>query len=259
MEQLNSPIMEETEEEMSSCSWKDGKSHPNVRAKERKVYTKKAWNKKGLLRKRHHTPLYRENDDLEPKRNRYSVTHPSETEDLKAHESGAEGTEKRIQMFIKLLTVKDRDAARFMWSNGNIEGERDMITYRFKLVLFGVNSTTFLLSITIKNYIEQFHSEQPTATSLLDICLYVNELIADEDSVQNALEVSRSTKQIVQKVRMTLRKWITNESKLMYRWKQEGFDTQQQHNSISYISNITKVSGIAWNTAEDCLTVEIQS
>ncbi|GFS96875.1 hypothetical protein NPIL_447731 [Nephila pilipes] len=90
---------------------------------------------------------------------------------------------------IQALIEKNRDAARFMWSNGNIEDER-MITYRFKRVLFGENASPFQLSATIKKYIEQFHSGHPTSTSLLDFCLYVDNLIAGEDSVQDALEVS---------------------------------------------------------------------
>ncbi|GFS38111.1 integrase catalytic domain-containing protein [Nephila pilipes] len=110
-----------------------------------------------------------------------------------------------------------------------------------------------------EKHIEQFHSEHPTATSLLDFCLYVDDLIAGEDIVQDALEFSRGAKQIMQKTGMVLRKWITNESDLMDRWKQEGIDTQQQHNSISLEYNLTKVLGMAWNTAEDCITVEIQS
>ncbi|GFT76337.1 hypothetical protein NPIL_72951 [Nephila pilipes] len=63
----------------------------------------------------------------------------------------------------------------------------------------------------------------------------------------------------MQRVGMILRKWITIESDQIGRWKQEGFDTQQQHNSISLGSNLTKVLEMAWNTTEDYLTIEIQS
>ncbi|GFS51903.1 hypothetical protein NPIL_68381 [Nephila pilipes] len=41
--------------------------------------------------KRYPTLLHREKDDLELKRNRYSDTHPAETQNLKGDESGTEG------------------------------------------------------------------------------------------------------------------------------------------------------------------------
>ncbi|GFT68783.1 hypothetical protein NPIL_181721 [Nephila pilipes] len=84
---------------------------------------------------------------------------------------------------------KGQRCFQFMWSNGNIEGEQGLITYRFKRVLFGINACPFLLSAIIKKRIEQFHSEHQTATSLLDFCLYVDDFIAGEDSVQDALGV----------------------------------------------------------------------
>ncbi|GFT03359.1 hypothetical protein NPIL_534521 [Nephila pilipes] len=98
-----------------------------------------------------------------------------------------------------------------MWPNGNIEGELGLITYLFKRAPFRVNAIPFLLSAIIKEHIEQFHPERIIATSLLDFCLYVDNLIADEDSVQDALKLSRNARQIKQKARMVLKKWITNE------------------------------------------------
>ncbi|GFT62349.1 uncharacterized protein NPIL_589261 [Nephila pilipes] len=78
--------------------------------------------------------------------------------------------------------------------------------------------------------------------------------IKGQDSVQDTLEVSCSGKQIMQKAAMVIRKWITNESDLMDRWKQEGFGTQQEHNSISLGSNSAKALGKACNTEEYLIT-----
>ncbi|GFT60416.1 hypothetical protein NPIL_360281 [Nephila pilipes] len=82
-----------------------------------------------------------------------------------------------------------------------------------------MNASPFLLFATRKNNIEQFHRDRPTATNLFDFRLYVDDLIAGKDNVQDVLEISRSAKQIIRKAKKVLKKWIINESDLMDRWK----------------------------------------
>ncbi|GFT32182.1 hypothetical protein NPIL_91111, partial [Nephila pilipes] len=87
-------------------------------------------------------------------------------------------------------------------------------------------SSPFVLSVTIKNYVEQLQNKHTTDVSLLDFYLYVDDLIAGEVNVQDALEISCSAKQNMRNAEMVFRKWITNESDLMDRWEQEVFDSR---------------------------------
>ncbi|GBN30439.1 hypothetical protein AVEN_268590-1, partial [Araneus ventricosus] len=88
--------------------------------------------------------------------------------------------------FLQLtLAEKDRDAVRFLWT------ENDTLqVYRFNRVLFGVRSSPFLLSASIKTHLKKFHDEFPTTTECLNRCFYVDDFISGADSLQDALEIS---------------------------------------------------------------------
>ncbi|GFY71088.1 integrase catalytic domain-containing protein [Trichonephila inaurata madagascariensis] len=72
------------------------------------------------------------------------------------------------------LSDKDRDAVRFLVADadGNIK------VYKFNRVLFGVKSSPYLLSATIKNHIAKYCQEFPAAVEVLENCFYVDDLIA---------------------------------------------------------------------------------
>ncbi|GFS57934.1 DUF1758 domain-containing protein [Nephila pilipes] len=51
-------------------------------------------------------------------------------------------------------------------------------------------------------------------------------------------------------------KWISNDTTLMSQWAAKGFDTYPVDTSVSLGSNKTKVLGLAWQTLDDCLTLD---
>ncbi|GFV68538.1 DUF5641 domain-containing protein [Trichonephila clavipes] len=53
-----------------------------------------------------------------------------------------------------------------------------------------------------------------------------------------------------------MRKWISNDTVLMAQWEAEGFDTHPMDASIRLGTNKTKVLGMAWQTLDDCLTLD---
>ncbi|KAF8786174.1 hypothetical protein HNY73_007930 [Argiope bruennichi] len=55
---------------------------------------------------------------------------------------------------------------------------------------------------------------------------------------------------------MEMRKWISNDSTLMNHWVAEGFDTYPVDTSACLGSNKTKVLGMAWQTQDDCFTLD---
>ncbi|XP_035206868.1 uncharacterized protein LOC118181786 [Stegodyphus dumicola] len=146
-----------------------------------------------------------------------------------------------------LLAEKDSDVVRFLWEeNGKIQ------VYRFNRVLFGVTSSPFLLTATLKTHLRKHSEEFPTTTECLDRCLYVDDFISGADNVSEAFEISTQATSIMSQASMVLRKWTTNDNTLMQFWTREGFDTQPQVNTI-------KVLGLSWNPAEDCLILGKQS
>ncbi|GBN22947.1 hypothetical protein AVEN_185310-1 [Araneus ventricosus] len=157
--------------------------------------------------------------------------------------------------FLQLtLAEKDIDAVRFLWT------ENDTLqVYRFNRVLFGVRSSPFLLSASIKMHLKKFHDEFPTRTECLNRYFYVNDFISEADSLREALEISTQAVSIMDQANMVLRKWSTNSDELRQLWIREGLKNQLQDNPISPRANSTKVLGMLWNTVEDYLIVGTQS
>ncbi|GFU99794.1 integrase catalytic domain-containing protein [Trichonephila clavipes] len=162
------------------------------------------------------------------------------------------------QAFLQIcLADKHKDFVRFLWTNSNPRiGEKlTLQVYRFNRVIFGVNSSPFLLAATIKYHIEKYNEIHPITVQHLDSFMYVDDWITGQDTREEALFMSRHAKNIMKEAGMEMRKWISNDTVLMAQWAAEGFDTHPMDASIRLGTNKTKVLGMAWQTLDDCLTL----
>ncbi|GFX28963.1 integrase catalytic domain-containing protein [Trichonephila clavipes] len=163
------------------------------------------------------------------------------------------------QAFLQIcLAVKHKDFVRFLWTDSNPRiGEKlTLQVYRFNRVIFGVNSSPFLLAATIKYHIEKYNEIHPITVQHLDSFMYVDDWITGQDTREEALFMSRHAKNIMKEAGMEMRKWISNDTVLMAQWAAEGFDTHPMDASIRLGTNKTKVLGMAWQTLDDCLTLD---
>ncbi|GFV79337.1 integrase catalytic domain-containing protein [Trichonephila clavipes] len=85
--------------------------------------------------------------------------------------------------------------------------------------------------------------------------MYVDDWIKGQDT-REALFMSRHAKNIMKVAGMEMRKWISNNTALMDQMAAEGFDTHPMDASIRLGTNRTKVLGIAWQTLDNCLTLD---
>ncbi|GFX39617.1 integrase catalytic domain-containing protein [Trichonephila clavipes] len=163
------------------------------------------------------------------------------------------------QAFLQIcLADKHKDFVRFLWTDSNPRiGEKlNLQVYRFNRVIFGVNSSPFLLAATIKYHIEKYNEIHPITVQHLDSFMYVDDWITGQDTREEALFMSRHAKNIMKEAGMEMRKWISNDTVLMAQWAAEGFDTHPMDASIRLGTNKTKVLGMAWQTLDDCLTLD---
>ncbi|GFX44580.1 integrase catalytic domain-containing protein [Trichonephila clavipes] len=163
------------------------------------------------------------------------------------------------QAFLQIcLADKHKDFVRFLWTDSNPRiGEKlTLQVYRFNRVIFGVNSSPFLLAATIKYHIEKCNEIHPITVQHLDSFMYVDDWITGQDTREEALFMSRHAKNIMKEAGMEMRKWISNDTVLMAQWAAEGFDTHPMDASIRLGTNKTKVLGMAWQTLDDCLTLD---
>ncbi|GFS72576.1 integrase catalytic domain-containing protein [Trichonephila clavipes] len=163
------------------------------------------------------------------------------------------------QAFLQIcLADKHKDFVRFLWTDSNPRiGEKlTLQVYRFNRVIFGVNSSPFLLAATIKYHIEKYNEIHPITVQHLDSFMYVDDWITGQDTREEALFMSRHAKNIMKEAGMEMRKWISNDTVLKAQWAAEGFDTHPMDASIRLGTNKTKVLGMAWQTLDDCLTLD---
>ncbi|GFT54367.1 integrase catalytic domain-containing protein [Trichonephila clavipes] len=139
------------------------------------------------------------------------------------------------QAFLQIcLADKHKDFVRFLWTDSNPRiGEKlTLQVYRFNRVIFGVNSSPFLLAATIKYHIEKYNEIHPITVQHLDSFMYVDDWITGQDTREEALFMSRHAKNIMKEAGMEMRKWISNDTVLMAQWEAEGFDTHPMDASI---------------------------
>ncbi|GFT39549.1 integrase catalytic domain-containing protein [Trichonephila clavipes] len=132
------------------------------------------------------------------------------------------------QAFLQIcLADKHKDFVRFLWtySNSRIGEKLTLQVYRFNRVIFGINSSPFLLAATIKYHIEKYNEIHPITVQHLDSFMYVDDWITGQDTREEALFMSRHAKNIMKEAGMEMRKWISNDTALMAQWAAEGFDT----------------------------------
>ncbi|VDM64568.1 unnamed protein product [Angiostrongylus costaricensis] len=144
------------------------------------------------------------------------------------------------------LHEDDRDATRCLWLHdyrlppfpNNIK------TLRFTRVIFGLNTSPFLLAGTIHFHLDQYKEEAELVTQLKDN-LYVDNLVVTLDDPEEAFQSYLRTKQIFNDLNMNLRRFASNNIDLMAKIPSDDkADTQ-----------LAKVVRIPWNTDSDCLLI----
>ncbi|XP_035207028.1 uncharacterized protein LOC118181903 [Stegodyphus dumicola] len=174
--------------------------------------------------------------------------------EYKGHSCNLRDIEKAFLQIV--LAEKDRDAVRFLFVKNidtPLQNTDDQLeVYRFKRVLFGVNSSPFLLAATIKLHIQKYRNVYPDTFQILDTCMYVDDLVTGADDVSEALKTSREVKEIMRGAGMNLRKWVTNDYHLAKKWEEENFDIHP----LSSNERILKILRIQSNIQEDSLSIE---
>ena len=72
---------------------------------------------------------------------------------------------------------EDRDCLRFLWVKYIHAAKPEVITYRFKRVVFGVNSSPFLLNAVLRHHLEKYKEIDPQFVDCLTKSFFVDDLV----------------------------------------------------------------------------------
>ena len=165
---------------------------------------------------------------------------------------------------------EDRDALRFLWVDSVEKEDPELVLYRFCRVVFGVNSSPFLLNATLQHHISQYSSD-PELVENLPNSFYVDDLVYGEGDLEKCLSLYQKSKKCLSESGFNLRKWISNSPKLLDliredRTKAEGGCSEQRlvvedtetyaRTAVGHLEELDmksehKVLGLNWNCVSD--------
>ncbi len=158
------------------------------------------------------------------------------------------------QMFRQILIAeKDRDLHRFVFRSSPDEPVSD---YRMKRLTFGVTSSPYLATETLRQVAKDHYSEFPTAAEIVMTDFYVDDLLSGTDTVESALQLRPQLNKLLEKGRFLLRKWRSNSQKLLESIPDELKEKEPVMEFVSH-DDCPKTLGLHWNTLKDDMYVSI--
>ncbi|GFS51742.1 integrase catalytic domain-containing protein [Trichonephila inaurata madagascariensis] len=119
------------------------------------------------------------------------------------------------QAFLQImLNEEDRDVTKFWFSNHFSDESRLSSVYRFTRVLFGINSSPFLLSATIKHDLKKYSEKYTDTVNFLNENIFVDDITGSQLFINQALTITFEAIKIFEDANISLHKWQTNSKSL---------------------------------------------
>ena len=174
------------------------------------------------------------------------------------------------------INEADRDVLRFLWFKHPNETS-EMIHLRFTRLVLGLHPSPAVPGAVIAHHLDKHREQQPKLIQKLEGSLYVDDLIAGADDVQDAFRFYIDSKSLMSAAGMNLRKWNSNSVELLNLIKGDNVqsletktdDIQVSEEDESYAKattgyspnvkdgNFVKLLGVLWNSSQDYLTFNL--
>jgi len=113
------------------------------------------------------------------------------------------------------ITEDDRNCLRFLWIS-DIKADKPQVqVYRYNTVVFGVNSSPFLLNAVLRHHVESFKAIDQEFVSKLTASFYVDDLVTGCDTTEEAFCLYEKARDRLKEASFSLRKWKSNDATLM--------------------------------------------
>ena len=184
------------------------------------------------------------------------------------------------------ISVKadDRDTLRFFWYETDSNGELKLLQLRFNRLVFGLTPSPAILGGVVQHHLEKYKQSEPEVIDQLRRQIYVDDFPGGSDTVENAFQLCKKSKEIMKARGMNLRKFKSNSKQLIERLNSEGITNNVEslncktssensesklsknetlEDDTSYVkttvgsqqtsekSSATKVLGMCWDTDTD--------
>ena len=150
---------------------------------------------------------------------------------------------------------EDRNFLKFLWWE---DAEQKVLKeFRHRRVVFGVNSSPFLLAAVLEHHLTHVPIEdQKLALKLLQ-SLYVDNSVTSVETVEEYREFRETSVRLLQDIKMELRcwEWGTDEADL---WPEIHSQYESEESSLTSQKQVTKVLGMTWDKEFDTLGIDLE-
>ena len=149
------------------------------------------------------------------------------------------------------LSVPDREFHRFLWRS---TPEGVIQEYRMTRVTFGVSASPYLAVRTLQQCADDHSQGQPETAQHIKSSFYVDDLLAGASSVEAALELFSSLREVLLKGGFHLCKWRSSSPSVMKSIPSDLHETllvKEMAESESILQ--PKALGLEWDAASDCM------
>ena len=169
----------------------------------------------------------------------------------------------------------DRDVLRFLWFDDVTQEKPSIVQYRYCRLVFGLTCSPAILGETIRFHIAQYSSRNPEVVKILNR-LYADDLSCGCETVDEALDIYRKAKGIMQEGGFNLRKWNSNSKDFLGQIMKSEDQAVAQEIAVGGISvheddesytkytvgnpcggGASKVLGVNWNHEVDNFQLEL--
>ena len=92
--------------------------------------------------------------------------------------------------FLNIKVIpKDRDCLRFLWVDDIHSEDPKIFVYHFTRVVFGVNSSPFILNAVLRHHIESYQEIDPGFVTRMKEGFYVDDLVSGCKNFEEACEM----------------------------------------------------------------------
>ena len=112
------------------------------------------------------------------------------------------------------VTKRDQDVLRFLWVDDVFKESPEVVTMRFKRVVFGVSSNLFLLNATIKHHMEQYRLVNSGHVEKFLHSIYVDDVTFGGKGVDETYNLYLFLKIRLAEGGFNLQKFVTNSLEL---------------------------------------------
>ena len=109
---------------------------------------------------------------------------------------------------------EDKDSLRSLWVNNVNSPEPEVTILRFQRVVFGCNSSLFLLNAVLRHHINKYVEEDLELVRKLIGGFFVDDLVTGGKDVKDTLLLYKKAKETMKAAGFSLRKWKTHNAEL---------------------------------------------